>query len=85
MVCQNQEQSYVNSTIGRKQKRSLKQLEESSLMESIFIDLAEETMAKRRELLPKLNREKEEGKIAYFSYDKLVIKERPTSASYSPG
>ena len=30
----------------------------------IYEDLAEETMAKRRELLPKLKRAKEEGKIA---------------------
>ena len=43
----------------------------------IYEDLAEETMAKRRELLPKLKRAKEEGKIAYFSYNKLVIKDRP--------
>ena len=50
----------------------------------IYEDLAEETMAKRRELLPKLKRAKEEGKIAYFSYDKLVIKDRPSGASYSP-
>ena len=49
---------------------------ESSLMESIFIKiLLRETMAKRRELLPKLKRSKEEGKIAYFSYDKLIIKD----------
>ena len=45
----------------------------------IYEDLAEETMAKRRELLPKLKRAKEEGKIAYFSYDKLVIKDRPSA------
>ena len=51
----------------------------------IYEDLAEETMATRRELLPKLKRAKEEGKIAYFSYDKLVIKDRPSGASYSPG
>ena len=51
----------------------------------IYKDLAEETMVKRRELLPKLKYAKEEGKIAYFSYDKLIIKDRPTSAIYSPG
>ena len=51
----------------------------------IYKDLAEETMAKRRELLPKLKLAKEEGKIAYFSYIKLIIKDRPTSANYSPG
>ena len=50
----------------------------------IYEDLAEETMAKRREPLPKLKRPKED-KIAYFSYDKLIIKDRPTSANYSPG
>ena len=51
----------------------------------IYEDLAKETMAKRKALLPKLKRAKEEGKIAYFSYDKLIIKDRPTSANYSPG
>ena len=51
----------------------------------IYEDLAKETMAKRKELLPKLKRAKEEGKIAYFSYDKLIIKDRPTSTNYSPG
>ena len=40
-------------------------------------------MTKRRELLPKLKWAKEESKIAYFSYDKLIIKGRPTSANYS--
>ena len=45
--------------------KTLKQLEESSLMESMFMKiLAEETMAKRRKCLPKLKRAKEEGKIA---------------------
>ena len=51
----------------------------------IYEDLAEQTMAKRREFLPKLKRANEDGKIAYFSYDKLIIKDRPTSANYSPG
>ena len=41
-------------------------------------------MAKRTELLPKLKQAKEEAKIAYFSCDKLVIKDRPSGASYSP-
>ena len=36
---QNREQSYVSSMIGRKEKRFLKQLEESSLMESIFMKI----------------------------------------------
>ena len=79
MARQNREQSYVNFTIGKKEKRSLKQLEETVKPHGIHIyeDLAEETIAKRRELLPDLKRAKEEGKIVYFSYDKLVMKERP--------
>lgn len=42
-------------------------------------------MAERRQLLPKLKQAKNEGKIAYFSYDKLVIKDRPSGASSSYG
>ena len=38
-VLQNQEQLYLNSTIGRREKRSLNQPEESRLMESIFIKI----------------------------------------------
>ena len=53
----------------------------------IFEDLAEETMEKRRAQLPQLRQAKAQGKIAYFSLDKLIIKDRPngsgTMASYS--
>lgn len=53
-------------------------------------DLPKETLNKRKELLPKLNEERSKGKIAFFSYDKLVIKEKPKdkrkrSLSNSPG
>ena len=51
----------------------------------IYEDLPEETMAKQRKLFPKLKQAKEEDKIAYFSYNKLIIKDKPPSASYSPG
>ena len=37
-------------------------------------DLAEETMKRRKEQMPKLRETKEQGKIAYFIMDKLVIK-----------
>ena len=40
----------------------------------IFEDLAEETMEKRRAQLPQLRQTKAQGKIAYFSLDKLIIK-----------
>ena len=39
-------------------------------------DVAEATMAKRKEQLPMLNQAKREGKIAYFVLDKLVIKNK---------
>lgn len=44
----------------------------------IFVneDPAEETIKKRKELLPKLKEAREQGKIAYFSLDKLIIKNR---------
>ena len=52
----------------------------------VFEDLAEETMEKRRAQLPQLRQAKAQGKIAYFSLDRLIIKDRPhgsgTMASY---
>ena len=43
-------------------------------------DYSELVMAKRKEQLPKLREAREQGKIAYFSYDKLVIRNmRPSS------
>ena len=52
----------------------------------IFEDLAKETMEKRRAQLPQLRQAKAQGKIAYFSLDRLIIKDRPngsgTMASY---
>lgn len=44
---------------------------------NIFEDLAEETMEKRRAQLPQLKQAKAEGKLAYFSLDKLIIRDRP--------
>ena len=42
----------------------------------IFEDLAEETMEKRRAQLPQVRKAKAQGKIAYFSLDRLIIKDR---------
>ena len=47
---------------------------------NIFEDLAEETMEKRRAQLPQLKQAKAQGKIAYFSLDKLIIRDRPTGS-----
>ena len=49
----------------------------------IFVneDVAEATMAKRREQLPLLRRAKQEGKIAYFVLDKLMIKNKQPGQS----
>ena len=46
----------------------------------IFEDLAEETMEKRRAQLPKLRQAKAQGKIAYFSLDRLIIIDRPNGS-----
>ena len=43
---------------------------------TIYEDLAEETVKKRKEQLPKLKEAKANGKIAYFNLDKLVIKDK---------
>ena len=39
-------------------------------------DVAEATMEKRREQMPKLRQAKQEGKIAFFVRDKLLIKDK---------
>ena len=51
----------------------------------IFADLAEETMAKRRKLLPKLKRAKDKGKIAYFFLRQTSHLRQTTSASSPTG
>ena len=37
---------------------------------------SQRVMARRKELLPKMTKAREEGKIAYFTFDKLVVGER---------
>lgn len=39
-------------------------------------DLPKEVLNKRKDLLPELKEAREKGKIAYFSYDKLIVKEK---------
>ena len=56
-------------------------------MISIFEDLVEETMAKRIFHLPELKQAKQQRKIAYFSFDKLIIRDRssdPGSMTFPP-
>mgnify|MGYP001796040375 CR=1 FL=1 len=48
---------------------------------SIREDFSERVNAKRKELLPKLQEARKEGKIAYLSYDKLVIRHSTRSSS----
>ena len=40
----------------------------------IFEDLAEEILEKRRAQLPQVSQAKAQGKIAYFSFGRLIIK-----------
>ena len=42
-------------------------------------DYSDRVLAKRREQLPQLREARDSGKIAYFNYDKLVVKNMPTS------
>ena len=39
-------------------------------------DCSRRVMARRKELLPKMMKAQEEGKIAYLTFDKLVVRER---------
>jgi hypothetical protein len=47
----------------------------------IHEDAAEATLQKRRSLMPRLKQAKDEGKVAYFVLDKLVIKNRQHSST----
>ena len=49
---------------------------------NIFEHLAEETMEKRRAQLPQLKQAKAQGKLAYFSLDKLIIRDRPNGLTH---
>ena len=46
-------------------------------------DLSDQTMKKRNEKLQEFKKAKSEGKIAYFSEDKLIVKERTKSTTPS--
>ena len=48
-------------------------------------DFADETIKRRKELLPKLKAAREQGKMAYFVVDKLVIKNIPVSTRRPTG
>ena len=39
-------------------------------------DLSQRVMARRRELMPRLREARQQGKIAYLSYDRLVVRDR---------
>ena len=39
-------------------------------------DLSQRVMARRRELMPRLREARGQGKIAYLSYNKLVVRDR---------
>ena len=39
-------------------------------------DLSQRVMARRRELMQRLREAREQGKIAYLSYSKLVVRDR---------
>ena len=52
--------------------------------QTIREDFSERILKKRKDLLPKLNEARNDGKIAYLSYDKLVIKE-PRHHQFAPG
>ena len=53
----------------------------------IFIneDLCQASVEKRQELLPKLKKAREEGKIAFFSHTKLIIRNKPSPNSGAAG
>ena len=40
------------------------------------VDYSQRVMARRKELLPKIMKAREDGKIAYLTFDKLVVGER---------
>ena len=82
MALQNQERLSVSLPVTR--LKAARRVKPEGI--HVFEDLAEETMEKRRAQLPQLRQAKAQGKIAYFSLDRLIIKDRPhgsgTMASY---
>jgi len=47
-------------------------------------DFSDRVLQKRKDLLPQMNEARNEGKIAYLSYDKLIIKQ-PRHGHYASG
>ena len=43
-------------------------------------DVSNKVLSKRKELMPRLREARENGKVAFFSYDKLIVKDRLTPA-----
>lgn len=61
-----------------KQKDKIIQMARKTKPPGLFIneDFSAETIQRRKEQIPELKRAKEQGKLAYFVVDKLVIKDR---------
>ena len=61
-----------------KDKEAIQQAARAMKPQGLYVneDYSQRVLAKRRELLPKMREARERGKIAYLSFDKLVIKER---------
>ena len=58
-------------------ERVMKAVREMRVQDLYFNeDFLQAVIEKRKNLLPKMKKAREEGKIAYLSYDRLVIREK---------
>ena len=83
MELQNRERSFASLLVIKQRKAILKKarrIKPEGL--NIFEDLAEATMEKRRAQLHQLKQAKTQGKLAYFSLDKLIIRDRPNGSTH---
>ena len=83
MELQNRERSFASLLVIKQRKAILKKarrIKPEGL--NIFEDLAEETMEKRRAQLHQLKQAKTQGKLGYFSLDKLIIRDRPNGSTH---
>ena len=62
-----------------KQKEAILQASRKVKPPGLYLneDLATETVRRRKELVPELKSARQQGKLAYFVLDKLVVKDRP--------
>ena len=68
-----------------KDKERVMKTAKDKKLRNVFIneDFSARVLAKRLDLLPEMRRARNSGKIAYLSFDKLIVKDKPAVESTS--